>query len=249
MTAGECTLSIPVVRSEALKLSEGASFGVTLGLYLKKAGRAELDIYDKPDSSIFVAIPEGSLRRKTIECGLTLPEDLACVLVSVGGAHFSGECWLEAPSFRTGRKTVWHEPFANHTERNGDTDYWVGMNLCERFFPFWTVSLNGETVFSGKIFDKSSHVADFYVPLPENALDGGSIELALNPEPHRAAFPYEIHSIDLIWEAARPFELISVPRFVREGDDFGILVETNSENVTLTLDAAEAVSPRHAVVI
>lgn len=244
LPAGECTLSIPVVRSEALKFSEGASFGVTLDLYLKKAGRAELDIYDKPDSSIFVAIPEGSLRRKTIECGLTLPEDLACVLVSVGGAHFSGECWLEAPSFRTGRNTVWHEPFANHTERNGDTNYWVGMNLCERFFPFWTVSLNGETVFSGKIFDKSSHVADFYVPLPENALDGGSIELALNPEPHRAAFPYEIHSIDLIWETARPFELISVPRFVREGDNFGILVETNSENVTLTFDAAEAVSPR-----
>ena len=244
LPAGECTLSIPVVRSEGLKVNAGGSFGVTLDLYFQKEGRAALDVYDEPDSSIFVPIPEGSLKRRTVESNVNLPENLACVLISAGGAHFSGECWLEAPSFRVGKKTVWHERFCDKTEKTDDTNYWVGMNLCDRFFPLWTISLNDETVFSGKVFDKCSPVADFYIPLPENALDGGSIELALNPEPHRVDWPYEIRSIDLIWETARPFEVISVPKFVREGDEFGVLVETNVENVTLTLTAAEAVSPR-----
>lgn len=240
---GECVLSIPVVRAEELRVCDGGSFGVTLDLYLRKEGRALPDIYDEPDSSIFVAIPEGSLRRRTVEHVLNLPKDLACVLISAGGAHFTGECWLEAPCLKSGKKTFWHEPFVDKTEKTDDTDYWVGMNLCDRFFPFWTMSLNGETVFSGKVFDKSSYVADFYIPLPEKALDGGSLELMLNREPHRAGYPYELHSIDLLWETARPFELISAPEFVREGDDFGILVETNADNVTLTLEAADAVSP------
>ena len=244
LPAGECTLSIPVVKSESLKVNAGNPFGVTLDLYLRKEGRAALDIYDKPDSSIFVPIPEGSFKRRMVERTLCIPENLACILISAGGSRFSGECWLEAPSFKAGNKTVWHKPFTDHTERNDDINYWVGMNLCERFFPFWTLSLNGETVFSGKVFDKASPIADFQIPLPENALDGGSIELMLNPESHRISYPYEIHSVDLIWETARSFEIIYVPKFVREGDEFGILVETNLENVTLTLDAAEAVSPR-----
>ena len=244
LPGGDCSLSIPVVRSEGLCSDEGGSFGVTLDLYLEKEGRAPLDIYDEPDSSIFIPIPEGSLKRRLIERTLTLPEDLACVLISAGGARFRGECWLEAPWFKSGKKTVWHEPFIDNTEKTDDTNYWVGMNLCDRFFPFWTLSLDGETVFSGKVFDKSSYVADFYIPLPEKALDGGSIELKLNPEAHRMAYPYEIHGIDILWETARPFEIISVPKFIREGDEFGILVETNREDVTLTMVAPEAVSPR-----
>ena len=244
LPVGECLLSIPVVRSEGLSIGDGGSFGVTLDLYFKKDGRASLDIYDEPDSSIFVPIPEGRLKRSNIERTLNFPEDLACVLISAGGARFSGECWLEAPYIKVGKKTVWHEPFLDKTEKTDDTNYWVGMNLCDRFFPFWTLSLDGENVFSGKIFDKSSNVADFYIPLPEKALDGGSIKLTLNPELHRVSYPYEIHGIDLLWETARPFELISVPKFIREGDEFGILVETNREDVTLILNAPEAVSPR-----
>ena len=243
LPAGECTLSIPVVRSEGLGVSDGGSFGVTLDMYFRKEGRAALDVYDEPDSSIFVPIPEGSLRRRTVERNVSLPGNLACVLISAGGSRFCGECWLEAPSFKVGRKTVWHERFCDKTEKTDDTNYWVGMNLCDRFFPLWTITLNGDTVFSGNVFDDCSPVADFYIPLPEKALDGGRVGLVLGSEPHRAAYPYEIHSVDLIWETARPFEVISVPKFVREGDEFGILVETNVENVTLRLDAAESVSP------
>lgn len=240
---GECTLSIPVVRSEGLRADDGGSFGITLDLYLRKEGRAALDIYDAPDSSIFVPIPEGALKRKLVERALTLPDDLACILISAGGARFSGECWLEAPYFKAGKKTAWHEPFADHSGNADGLNYWVGMNLADRLFPFWTVSLDGETVFSGKVFDKASYVADFYIPLPEKALDGGRVSLTLNAEPHRAAFPYEIHSVGLLWETARPFEVISVPKFVRDGDEFGVLVETNRENVTLTLEAGDAVAP------
>ena len=248
LPSGECTLSIPIVRSEGLQVNDGGSFGVTLDLYFRQEGRAVLDIYDEPDSSIFIPIPEGSLKRRTVECKLRIPDSLACVLISAGGSHFSGECWLEAPSFKVGKKTVWHEQFRDKTEKTDDTNYWVGMNLCDRFFPLWTISLNGKNVFSGKVFDKCSPVADFSIPLPEEALDGGSVKLTLNSEPHRVAWPYEIRSVDLIWETARPFEVISVPKFVREGDEFGILVETNRENVTLTLDAAETLSPREQIV-
>lgn len=258
---GKITLTIPVVKCENLRVCEAGRFGVELGIYFKKPGRHELDVFDEPDSTVFIEVPQGSYSKKVIRQEIDLPDNTACILPAVGGVHFSGECWLEAPSFADGKKVLWHMPFQGRKVNDegksykdvdyftDEINYWVSTNMSERWWPYWRITFNGETVADGKIFDRCSYVSDFYVTLPESASKGGTLSLTLVDEPHRQNFPYQIRHLDIIQEPARDFEVISVPEYVAEGSDFGVLVETNRANITLSSNADEALSPQQQSVL
>ena len=242
------TVSLPVVRTSSLQCHAGGSLGVELALYYEKEGRAPLDVYDEPDSVLFIPVPEGTGKRRMVVKDFVLPEQLACVLLSVGGVHFSGECWLESPTLKVDNKVVWHDAFVKNSQRKSELNYWVGCNLSDRSWPYWEIALNGEVIHRGKIFDRASDMADFYVPMPEKVLQGGTLTLTLKKEPHRAAFPYELRTIELLQEPARSFEVIAVPKYVTKGKSFGILIETNKANETVTAVAGEALRPSRQTV-
>ena len=238
------SLSIPVVKSNELKIAEGGTFGVELSVYFEKPGRAAMDVYDAPDTMICLPVPEGSAKRKVANMDIELPDNVACMLVGVGGSHFSGECWLEAPTIKANKNVVWHDPFVKSSERKDEMNYWVGCNLSDHSWPYWELTNNGKVIFSGKIFDRASNVADFYIPLPADIQPDGTLKLTLKKEPHRAAYPYELRSIELLQEPARDFEVIAVPKYVRKGDTFGILLETNKADQTITAVAGDALQPQ-----
>jgi len=256
LTTGGMTMSVPVVQCEDLSVCDSGRFGIELGIYFRKAGRHELDVFDDPDSTIFIQVPQGSYKKKTLKQEIDLPEKTACILLAVGGVHFSGKCWLEAPTFTDGKKVLWHMPFHDRkVDEKGwayknldyfkdEINYWVSTNMSERWWPYWKIRFNGETIADGKIFDRCSVISDFYVTLPENASQGGTIELTLVDEPHRRNYPYQLRHLDIIQEPARDFEVISTPKFVSRGSDFGVLVETNKADVTLSATADEAMSPQ-----
>jgi len=253
---GKMTVCIPVVKCEELSFSDSGHFGIELGIYFRRAGRHELDVFDEPDSTIFIPVPQGSYQKKTIKQEICLPERTACILLSAGGVHFSGRCWLEAPTFLDGKKVLWHMPFhGRKVDETGwaykdldyfkdEINYWVSMNMSERWWPYWKISFNGETIADGKIFDRCSIISDFYVTLPESAAQGGTLKLTLVDEPHRQNFPYQLRHFDIIQEPARDFEVICTPKFVSKGSDFGVLIETNKADITISAITDEAVSPQ-----
>ena len=51
---GELTVKIPVVKKQNLSVSPEGDFGLEIGLYYPKAGRAADDIYDRPDSVLYL---------------------------------------------------------------------------------------------------------------------------------------------------------------------------------------------------
>lgn len=101
---GKVKAVLPVVRQHGLKTGADGDFGMELELYYKKEGRNVNDVYDRPDSVIYVAVPSGDFKKyRQIEHSFEIPDNLACILVRVGGTFFEGECWLESPAFiRTG---------------------------------------------------------------------------------------------------------------------------------------------------
>ena len=240
---GELTITLPVVRKNALAVGKDGYFGLQVGLYYQKEGRAASDIYDVPDSLWNLPIPTGTGRMQQVTKTFQLPQGVACVFLQLGGTNFSGECWVEAPRFRQHGKEVCRIPFTKYAERTDTLNYWAGCNLSSRSWPKWKLDYDGKTLFEGTRFDRASYVADFYIPLPANLRGGGEMTLQLVDEPHRANFPYEIHGIELIEQTARDFELISVPRYVTKDSAFGLLVETNEPNVTVKVTTDGPVSP------
>ena len=234
---GRLEIQVPVVRQNKLNILPSGEFGLKLEVFYEKPGRAAEDIYDAPDSILFMPIPAGTSDYREVKQSFLLPENVACILLRVGGHLFSGECWVEAPRLYQEGKQIAQIPFVKHAQRTDEKNYWVGVNLATRSWPRWSLKRNGQPIFEGNIFDRASNVADFYIPLPADTKPGDQLELSLRKEAHRAAFPYELRSIEVIEETARPFEVISVPRFVRQESEFGVLVETNQPNVRLQVQA------------
>lgn len=243
LNPGELTVQLPVVKQQGLAVSDNGNFGVEIELFYKKPGRAADDIYDKPDSILYMPVSEGSGKYHVASATFTLPDNVACALLRVGGTHFSGECWVEAPRLMQNKKQVCRIPFAKHADRSDTYNYWVGCNLSTRSWPMWKLEYNGTTLFEGNIFDRASDVADFYVPLPSDLNGKGEMTLTLLKEPHRAAFPYELRGIEVIEESARDFEIIAVPEYVSRDASFGVLVETNKPDVRLKITADGDVTP------
>ena len=235
--SGRLEIQVPVIRQNKLNILPSGEFGIELEVFYNKPGRAAEDIYDAPDSILFMPIPAGTSDYREVKQSFLLPENVACILLRVGGYLFSGECWVEAPRLYQEGKQIAQIPFVKHAQRTDEKNYWVGVNLATRSWPRWSLKRNGQPIFEGNIFDRASNVADFYIPLPADTKPGDQLELSLRKEAHRAAFPYELRSIEVIEETARPFEVISVPRFVRQESEFGVLVETNQPNVRLQVQA------------
>ncbi len=237
---GKLTVEIPVKR-EKLVINKDGDFGMELQLYYKKEGRHADEVYDSPDSILYMPISPGSGNFKVIKKDFELPDNIASILLRVGGINFSGKVWLEAPRFVQAGQEIWKSPFIFNEQRDSNYNYWVGINMVSRSEPSWKLEFNEKTIFEGNIFDRASDIADFYIPLPVVLEGEGTLKLTLKKEPHLAAFPYELRSLQLIEESARDFEIISVPRYPSSSDKSGILIETNKPNITLTVKAERGI--------
>ena len=238
---GEFTLVIPVVRKNALTLRSGGDFGVELQIYLKRDGRDINDVFDTPDQTVFIPVPEGSSTKyTTVRRDIALPADVACVLMRVGGAAFDGECWLEAPRLLKNGKEIWKSPFVRDDERASDLNYWVGINMTNIMWPLWTIDIAGKTIYSGPVFDRCSNISDLVFPIGNGIDANGTLTLTLNKRVHGVSYPYNLRQVELIEETARPFELVNVPKYVTADSHFGVLIETNLPNQKLLVNAEGA---------
>ena len=243
LKSGELKVVLPVVKKQNLEVASTGDFGVEIELFYQKPGRAADDIYDEPDSLLYMPILAGSGNYQEVSQTFQLPEHVACLFLRVGGRRFSGECWVEAPRLMQNKKLVASIPFTKFADRPDTYNYWVGCNLSTRSWPMWQLEFNGKTLFRGNVFDRASNVTDFYILLPDSIQGNGDLRLTLLKEPHRAAYPYELRGLELIEETARDFEVISVPKFVTKNQSFGLLIETNRPDVSLQVTAQGAVSP------
>lgn len=243
LKSGELTVTLPVVRKKDLKIDDKGNFGLKIGLYFDKEGRAPLDIYDDPDSIWVLPVSEGTMKREQLIRTFSLPDHVSCLFLQLGGTFFSGECWVEAPRFKQGQKEVISIPFTKFDERPDSINYWVGSNLSTRSWPKWKLSSKGVTLFEGNVFDRASNVADFYIALPSTTQSGDEFTLTLVEELHRQNFPYEVRGLEIIEETARSFEVVSVPRYVTKNAPFGLLIETNQPQMSIKVSANQGVSP------
>lgn len=225
--SGEVEISVWVKRND-FRVPRPEDFGVKLELFYTKEGRNENDIYDTPDSTLFLPISSGNGGFKKIKQRFGIQKNIAAIVVIAGGSHFSGDCLMEAPQIRRRREKIMSIPFVPFLNRDAELNYWTGVNMVSRNWPQWKLDLDGKEVFRGKVFDRASYVADFYIPLPKDAHQGSRLKLTLLKEPGEAFFPYELRSIEMIEQPAGTLEIISPVKYVYEGKPFGILVETQT---------------------
>lgn len=218
------------IKLEDFQVASEEPFGITVELFKKKEGRNPLDIYDSPDETVFFPIEEGSRDFFWFEESFQLPKDTAAIVLKMGGSEFSGRCWIESPSLSQ-NGTVIKKPYKE----------WVGMNFVTRNWPVWKVKINKQEIFCEPVFDRSSYIADFYIPLPENVKENDLISLTLVKDKYKKNFPYRIRRIELIEVPARTFEVISPLDYLPSNQEFGLLIEINQPNLIFSIKTSDSI--------
>lgn len=82
---GEVLLEVMAKRGE-LTYSDAGEFGVMLEIYYGKEGRHADDIYDRPDTTLFMPIQPGDGTYQRFTKRFVMPDQAVCAVVRVGGA-------------------------------------------------------------------------------------------------------------------------------------------------------------------
>lgn len=237
--AGPLTISATVDR-ENLEIDPQGFFGIEAEVYLRKPGRAVTDVFDEPDFRHRWSIPARSGEALAVSWSFD-PGDLAAVVITVGGHSFAGRVSVRDLKV-AGLKNTVELPFRQDRSTSLGEDLWVGLNLCTRNWPRWTLTHRGRVVFQGPIFDRASDRADFCISLPADLGVGDDLALTLERQPTGQSYPYEIAAIELISAAGRDFEVISHPRFVAAESAFSLLVETTRPRLALEVTCGDALT-------
>ena len=213
------------VRAEDLHLLEGGELLVELGIYRKKKGRHPEDVFDQPDETVGLEIPEGSYAWKELAHPVVLDERIACLLVRVSARGFSGTLWVGSPRLAAPGGDTIVPPFEPESPHWPELN-WLGENLSRMEWPEFEVTADGARCFGGPVFSSIYRSPDFSVPLPE--LSPGSHELGLGlVEAHPGALPFRVLSAEIVEESARAVEVVWHPAYVPEEAEFPVLVERN----------------------
>lgn len=244
LTSGTFNVYLPLIKENGFHIKKNGSFGIEIEVFYKKYGRNKNEIYDKPDTLLYLPINSGNNNINIINKKFKIIDDIACLLIKIGGECFEGDLWIEAPTIKQNNRSI-HIPFCKFDDKTDNDNYWVGMNLATRSWPLWSLNINGKRYFHDRKFDRASNITDFYIDLPNDIKEGDNIELFLNEEFHRASYNYNLRSINIIEESARDYEIISIPKYPKKNDELNILIETNKDNLTLNINAFGNINPQN----
>lgn len=212
------------VKTENLTLLEGGYLRFRAEIRYIKEGTAPRSTKGEPDVIYDLPIPEGTRDWTDLTEEIRFDaKNTASVSLFLEGERYCGKIYAESPQLTS--ETGWNlvpEFAPNSAERPQFT--WMGINLSKKEWPKFEITLNGDTVYRGELFERCHRRAEAELPLKDIALKDGTNELTLKLiSDYRDPLAYFLYDLGLICQ--RKTFLAACPRIVTAGVPFAVLVE------------------------
>lgn len=217
----DATFSV-MVRTDRLRVAAGGEVIVAMGVYQRRPGRSNGDVFDPPDAIHRLRVPPGTRAWTRLSMRVRIPRTAAYVLVRIAGRQFSGELWVGSPRLYTRDGDTVLPPLAPDN-RHWPRMNWLGENLSRAEWPEFEVALDGRSVWSGPVFSPVVRAPDFEVALPA-VTQPTRIDVTLIKGFPRA-LPFVVRHAEVLEDSARAIEIIAFPEYVAEGRPFPVLFE------------------------
>lgn len=224
-----------------LRLEQGGYVRMRADVRLLKPGVERKSTHANADITYILDIPEGTYTDKCLSKEITVPENTASVSLFVEGKLYSGSLYAEAPLFGANGENLAPD-FAPDTAGISDFN-WRGQHFSRKEWPEFYITLNGEPVFSGEIFERCHRSSDWEIPLPDFAVRDGlnTLKISLTSS-FRGALAYNINELAVLQVPASRFTVISHSQVAPVGGYAYALIRTREENVKITVTADSAFS-------
>ena len=241
------------VRAGGLHFGGNGYLRIRLERWDMREGMSPRQTSEEPTETFLLDVPEGSYTYRTLQMPVEIPDDTACVLFTVEGEQYSGEIYLEEPSL-TGESGQNYIPGFAPIVPSVEEFAWFGQNLSRKEWPELRIALNGRIIHDGELFLRKHRYASVDLDVPEGCLIPGENELSVTYLSHyHDPVPLAFREIHLLQQPKNAFSIVSCPEIAVQGENAPVLVETQEDNLTLTLesDDLEAVSaltlPKHGL--
>lgn len=225
--------------AENLKIEKGGYVRMRADVRLSKPGVERKSTHGKADISYILDIPEGTYTDECLRKAVNIPENTASVSLFVEGKLYSGSLYAEAPLLLGNNENIAPD-FAPDTAGIPDFN-WRGQHFSRKEWPEFFITLNGEPVFSGEIFERCHRSSDWDIPLPDSAIRDGENTLKIRlMSNYYGALSYNINELAVLEVESHPFTVISHSQTAPVGGYAYTLIRTNEDNmkITLTHDSA-----------
>ena len=222
-------------KAENLKIHEGGYLHLLVELRYVKAGQDKRLVYNEPDLTAVIDIPEGSYDWSDLETALPpVKAPVASVCIYLEGIHYSGKVYFEKPYFCSENGVSILHDFLPFLEDKPEFN-WIGVNLSKVEWPSFIVKLNGETIYDGNIFERCHRYSEWEFTIPRGVARNGKNTLEItHTSNYRDTAPYNIHELGIV--SARRDMLLWCPEVVSAGEEFAVLMKTEADGVAFTLE-------------
>ena len=237
------TMAISVMAKD-LRFAEGGYLRMRLERWAKKPGVPTNLTRNAPDDTHFIHIAEGTYDYERLTKQIVIPEDTACVIITVEGENYAGEVYVEDPSLLSQSERNICPSFDLCIPRV-ESYTWFGQNLSKKEWPEFVISLNGKKVFEGEVFLRVHRYPSVELDIPDDIEWADENELTITyTSDYHDTVPLAIREVMILERPAMPFSITVCPRTAVWEKDMCVMIRTEAPNLALRCvgDDFEAVS-------
>lgn len=222
-------------RAKDLRFEEGGYLRMRVEVRYCKTGVSMRDILHPADLSLIIDLPEGSYPMTEFLRALPAAEqDVASICVFLEGTHYSGEVYVEEPKLLV--ETYNLLPDFTPAVPTKESILWVGQNFSKKEWHKFRVTLNGQVIYDDLVFECCHVEADWEIELPRDLLkEHNTVTYELLSD-YKDAVPYRFNEICISERNGGELAIVSATRVGKLGGRAYVLVRTEKENATVTVD-------------
>ena len=225
--------------AENLVIHEGGYLRMRVEVRYKREGFAPASVAFPPELIYQLDLPEGSYEMTAFTKAITIPKDkTASIAVWIEGVHYQGTLYVEAPVLRCKETDLL--PDFSLTVPYRDHYHWSGQYFGRKEWPEFRVTLNGQVIHEGEIFERSHVLSEWELEVPAHLLGKENTLTYELISDYHDPLPYSIHEFGLIEREGGAVVLVSATKTAKVGGKAYILLRTAEPNtkVTLSVDPA-----------
>lgn len=225
-------------RADGLVIHEGGFIRICYERWALKDGVNPHETGREPDETEYIYIEEGSYPYTDFSKAVSVPDDTACVLITIEAENYSGEIYLERPYFRAsgGDNVLPAFDIILPAEKVIYRDFgWIGMNLSKKEWPRFRIELSGKVIFEDEVFLRIHRYSPVELDIPDGMIQDENTLTVTYTSDYRDTVPVAIREFKILEKEKAPFHITFVPDAAVSGKDIPILIETEADDMELCL--------------
>ncbi|MBQ8742928.1 MAG: hypothetical protein IJZ03_06125 [Clostridia bacterium] len=229
------------VKGKDISVEDGGFLRMRVDVRLKKEGVSRHAVEGEPDFRYIINFPEGSYDWTDFSQSIKVPFNTASVGIFIEGKRYSGKCYVERPVFvqNDPEMTFMNDknllPTFNESISGKEGFVWLGQYLSRKERPEFRVKVNGKTIYTGEIFERSHRHSEWELEIPASLIkEENTVSYELISDYHDP-LPYTIYEAGIIEQPGAPVSIISVSPFAGVDGYARILIRTSRPNTKIKL--------------